>query len=672
MSLSRFRVTCVVGVVAALAFSLTASTASAAAAQGVELQDFGVSPAVADLGPSASSDSSGGAARLNPLGSSPRPGTRGTGEGASSPSDPLAARGSATARTPAPSAVFDGSSNPFACGTCSPPDTTGDVGPNHYVQVVNATKVAIYNKAGTLLEPAFDLSTLFSSGSCSTSNDGDPQVLYDSIADRWLLAQFVLNGGGGPFFLCFAISQTPDPTGAYFTYAFSTPELPDYFKVGVWPNGYYVSDNESTYTAYAFDRAKMLAGDPTASGVRFPGQTNLLLPADVDGPRTPGSGDPGLFYTFKDSSFPDHGVPTDRIELFAFSPNFATPASSTFTSAGSFDVAPFTYTVCGFFNLSCIPQAGTAEKVDAVSEWPMQRLAYRRFGDHQALVGNFTVGGGSASPGAAPRWFELRNTGAAWSLFQEGTYDPGSGLNRFMGSTALDVQGDLALGYSASSSTAFPSIRYATRAPGDPAGTLGAEQVMKAGGGSQTSLGDRWGDYSSMTVDPADDCTFWYTNQYYSTTSLNSWKTAIGNFKVPGCADTDHDGIADAQDACPTTPDLNTTDGCPPNNFTIGKKKLNKKKGTATIQVTVPGAGELALSGKSLKPQRPAHARSGASKPVSAAGTFKLKVVAKGKAKKQLKKKGKAKVKPKITFTPTGGLSNTETTKVKLKRKRKR
>ena len=117
-----------------------------------------------------------------------------------------------------------------------------------------------------------------------------------------------------------------------------------------------------------------------------------------------------------------------------------------------------------------------------------------------------------------------------------------------------------------------------------------------------------------MTVDPADDCTFWYTNQYYSTTSLNSWKTAIGNFKVPGCADTDHDGIADAQDACPTTPDLNTTDGCPPNNFTIGKKKLNKKKGTATIQVTVPGAGKLTLSGKSLKPQRPAHARSGASK----------------------------------------------------------
>ena len=167
----------------------------------------------------------------------------------------------------------------------------------------------------------------------------------------------------------------------------------------MWPNGYHVSDSESTYTAYAFDRAKMLAGDPTASGVRFPGQTNLLLPADVDGPRTPGSGDPGLFYTFKDSSFPDPGVPTDRIELFAFSPNFATPASSTFTSAGSFDVAPFTYTVCGFFNLSCIPQAGTAEKVDAVSEWPMQRLAYRRFGDHQALVGNFTVGGGSCIAG---------------------------------------------------------------------------------------------------------------------------------------------------------------------------------------------------------------------------------------------------------------------------------
>ena len=227
-----------------------------------------------------------------------------------------------------------------------------------------------------------------------------------------------------------------------------------------------MADNESTYTAYAFDRAKMLAGDPTASGVRFPGQTNLLIPVDVDGPRTPGSSD-RLPLHLQGRQLPRPGVPTDRIELFAFSPSFVTPPTSTFTPEDTLHVTSFTYTVCGFFNFNCIPQAGTAQKVDAVSEWPMQRLAYRRFGDHEALVGNFTVGGGSASPGAAPRWFELRNTGAAWSLFQEGTYDPGSGLNRFMGSTALDARQPRAR-LSASSSTAFPSIRYATRAPAIP------------------------------------------------------------------------------------------------------------------------------------------------------------------------------------------------------------
>jgi hypothetical protein len=541
--------------------------------------------------------------------------------------------------------------------------------------MVNSTKVAIFNKSGTPLAPAFNLSTLFT-GPCGAGDDGDPVVLYDSIADRWLLSQF-FDAGGGSFHLCFAISQTPNPLGAYHLYDFVTPEFPDYFKVGVWPNGYYVGTNESTYTAYAFDRAKMLAGDPSASGVRFAGQNNFLLPADVDGVRTPGATEGGLFYTFKDDAF--HGGGGDRVELFQLNPNFASPASSTFATIATLPLAPFTYTVCGFFDLSCIPQSGTLEQVDAVSEWPMHRFPYRGFGDHQALVGNFTVGGGSASadlppgPGAAIRWFELRNTGSGWTLFQQGTYDPGDGLNRFMGSIAIDVEGNIGLGYSASSSSTFPSIRYATRAPGDPAGTLGADQVLQAGGGSQTSTFDRWGDYSAMSVDPSDSCTFWYTNEFYPATSTNSWNTAIGNFKAPSCADTDNDGVANGADACPTTPDLTTANGCPSNEFTIGNKKRNKKKGTATIAVTVPGAGTLTLKGNGLKKQRPSRAANArATKPVGAAGTLKLKVVPKGKTKKKLKKKGKAKVKPKITYTPTGGLANTKTTKVKLKKKRKK
>ncbi|MDX6583249.1 MAG: hypothetical protein QOI10_2433 [Solirubrobacterales bacterium] len=650
---------------------LVAASASAASKPTViHAQGFGVSKPVRGLGPSDGASPGRPIGRVNPLAGEGDAGVRATRNRGSVPVDPLAAdSGAAGSRTPAPGPVFEGMSNPFACGGCTPPDTNGDVGPNNYVQVVNATKVAIYNKTGTLLTPAFELSSLFPAGPCNPDNDGDPNIEYDPIADRWVLAQFKDDGGPGPFHMCFAVSRTPDPAGAYFTYDFPTPEFPDYFKVGVWPSGYYVSTNESTYTAYALDRAKMLAGDPTATAVRFPGQSNFLMPADVDGVRDPASTDGGLFYTFKDDVF--HGGGPDRIELFQLTPNFASPPG-TFAMIGSFPVTPYTYTVCGFFDLSCIPQSGTAQMVDAVSEWPMQRFTYRQFGDHAALVGDFTVGGGSASadspagPGAAIRWFELRNTGAGWGLFQEGTYDPGGGLNRFMGSISIDVEGNIGLGYSASSSSAFPSIRYATRAPTDPAGAMGSEQVMEAGTGSQTSTFDRWGDYSAMSVDPSDQCTFWYTNEFYPVTSVNAWHTAIGNFKVPSCADADKDGVADNSDACPTVADLTTADGCPSNGFTIGKKKVNKKKGTATVTVSVPGAGELKLSGKDLKSQRPASA----AKPVGAAGNFKLKVIPKGKTKKKLKQKGKAKVTAKITFTPTGGLAATQSAKVKLKRKK--
>ena len=435
--------------------------------------------------------------------------------------------GSADARTPAPSLVFEGTSNPDGCGGCTPPDTTGDVGPNDYVQVVNSTKVAIYAKDGTLKMPIFNLSTVFTSGYCSTSDTGDPQVLYAELADRWLLAQFTDSDQ-----LCFAISQTPDPAGAYFTYAFAMPSFPDYFKVGVWPTGYYVSTNEATYAAYAFDRTKMLAGDQSASVIGFPGETNFMLPADVDGSLAP-SPQGGLFYTFKDDSFVGHGGGVDRIEVFQLTPDFVTPGNSTFTTVATIPISSFTYTICGFFNFDCIPQPGTASGLDALSEWPMQRFAYRRFAGHESLVGNFTVNEGAGRAGI--RWFELRDTGSGYSLFQEGTWAPDDGLNRWMGSIAMDGDGNIALGYSVSSSTVFPGIRYATRNPSDPPGTLQDEQTMVDGGGSQTSIANRWGDYSAMSVDPSRDCDFWYTNEFYPATSEKDWHTAIGTFRDPTC-----------------------------------------------------------------------------------------------------------------------------------------
>jgi hypothetical protein len=482
--------------------------------------------------------------RINPLSGEPDSGERGTWTRGIPPTDPLAMLSqNEAAGTPPLDLRFNGVANPFACGGCSPPDTNGDVGRKHYIQIVNATKVAIFNKSGALLKPPFDLGSLWPSGRC-TNNAGDPVVVFDEIANRWLLSQFAF-----PSHLCFAISTTPNPLGAYHLYTFDVGEFPDYFKVGVWPNGYYVSANESTYTAYAFDRTKMLAGDNTASFIKFTGETNFLLPADVDGSALPTGG--GLFYTFKDDEF--HGG-RDRLELFRLTPNFAT-GTGTFNRIKSIPVTPFTYTVCGFFNFDCIPQKDTIQRVDAVSEWPMHRFAYRRFGARQELVGNFTVGGGTGDAGAAIRWFELRNTGGGWTLFQEGTQDLGDGHDRFMGSIAMDKDGNIALGYSVSSSTLFPSIRYATRTPGDALGTMGSEMMLvrdtaaapgdapgtlslertlKRGQGSQTAS-NRWGDYSAMSVDPTTGCQFWYTNEYYSPSSASDWKTAVGAFTVPSC-----------------------------------------------------------------------------------------------------------------------------------------
>lgn len=489
---------------------------------------YALSPPARDLGPDV-----GGLTlereinpRHNPLAFEPDMGQRGTWDRDNVPTDPLIVYSQNSNQTPGLDFDFEGTGNPTGCGSCSPPDTVGDVGLNHYIHMVNATKVAIFDKAGTLLNTPFDLGSLWTSGNC-TGNAGDPIVLYDSLADRWLLSQFAFSSH-----MCIAISQTADPLGSYHLYTFNVGSFPDYFKFGVWPDAYYMSANESSYTAYAFDRAKMLTGDPTATFQKFTGQSNLLLPADVDGPTPPPVGAPGLFYTFKDDSF--HGG-ADRLELFALDVDWVTPGNTTFTLINTIPITSYTYTPCGFFNFNCLRQQGTAQRLDAIAEWPMFRFPYRNFGAHQALVGNFTIGGGAGDVGAAIRWFELRNDGSGWALYQEGTHDPGDGHDRAVGSIAMDQAGNIALGYTVSSSTMFPAIRYATRLASDPLGTLQAEAVLINGSGAQTAS-NRWGDYSAMGIDPANDCSFWYTNEYYQFSSANrEWKTRVGVFTIPGC-----------------------------------------------------------------------------------------------------------------------------------------
>lgn len=444
--------------------------------------------------------------------------------------DPLLRRVRANpGRTPEVNFTFQG----LSINGGVPPDTVGDVGPNHYVQMVNV-QFAIFNKSGTMLAGPTNINQLWQGqgNDCENNNQGDPIVLYDRLADRWLLSQFIGNDPGITNGLCFAISQTSDPTGQYFLYQFNTTEFPDYFKVGVWPDAYYVSANEGGvvgYTAYALDRTNMLQGNVARPFIKFTGQNNLLLPSDLDGATPPPAGSPGYFYTFKDVDF--HGVPEDRLELFALQADFDTPANSTFNMITALPVTEFTYTVCGFFNLDCIPQPNVAQKLDALSEWPMYRFQYRNFGGHETLVGNFAIDVGTDQSGI--RWFELRKSGAGnWTLYQEGTHAPDTD-HRWTGSVALDKAGNMALGYSVSSATTFPSIRYATRLAGDPLGTLQQEATLFAGTASQDGVA-RWGDYSSMNVDPADDCTFWYTNEYIDP-NTGSWTTRVGAFKVPSC-----------------------------------------------------------------------------------------------------------------------------------------
>ncbi|MFZ6027010.1 MAG: Kelch repeat-containing protein [Chloroflexota bacterium] len=444
--------------------------------------------------------------------------------------DPLAANGLNARNAPTPLINFDGQGD---FNLYAPPDTTGDVGPNHFVQMVNV-ETAIYDKTGTLLDQ-FTNDQLWdgTGGVCEANNDGDPIVLYDDMADRWLLSQFAVPAGSEA--MCFAISMTNDPTGSYYLYEFPMPDFPDYPKIGVWPDGYYLGTNTgypNQYYAHVFDRVAMLSG-AAATRQSVGGQANFLMPADADGALPPPAGSPGVFYTFFDGGYPNHPAGVDRLAIFEFDIDWATPANTTFTLAQEIPIADFNYTTCGFFVRDCVPQLGTTMHLDAVDPWPMARLQYRNLAQYEAMVGNFTVDV-TGTDQSGIRWFELRKQGADWQLHQEGTFAPDANY-RFMGSIAMDGSGNIALGYSVSSASMYPSIRYTVHAYSDPLGTMQAESELMAGAGSQTNT-QRWGDYSAMVVDPTDDCTFWLTNEYHDSPNTGfSWDTRIGAFRVPSC-----------------------------------------------------------------------------------------------------------------------------------------
>jgi Malectin domain/Carboxypeptidase regulatory-like domain/Kelch motif/Viral BACON domain len=478
-------------------------------------------------------------------------------------SDPVVQSTMPSPGMPSPILNFDGIPFPGVVCNCAPPDTNGEVGLTQYVQIVNEGFQVFDKTTGIEQAPAVAISSLWTGfgGLCEFNGFGDPVVVYDQLANRWVITQFA--GAGLPITdQCIAVSTGSDALGTYALYGFHmTDDFYDYPKFGVWPDAYYASANIFNASgtaflgpqAYAFDRDAMLAGDPATfiAAPRGGSGDDSYMPADLDGLVGPPAGAPNPYVSI--------GVlPTWPVHRFHV--DFDNPGASTFDLVGTLTPAPFTPNFAG------IPQLGTGDQLDPLSDRGMFRNAYRNFGDHESLTGNITVSSGGV---AGIRWFEVDNATSGTPAFtQQGTYQPDS-TYRWMGSVAMDGNSNLALGYSASSSAIFPQIRYAGRLAGDPPGTLGqAEEHLFDGTGSQLDTVSRWGDYSDMTVDPVDDCTFWYTQEYYETTSSFNWRTRIGNFKFPTCT------------AAPT----GTLEG------TVTDSVTNQPISGATIEVTPLGA----------------------------------------------------------------------------------
>jgi len=427
-----------------------------------------------------------------------------------------------------------------------PPDTNGAVGPNHYIQIVN-TEFAIWDKQGNLLSGGVHINQLWSSTPndlCFQNDNGDPVVLYDQLADRWVISQFAVPNGfqGRPTAECVAVSRTGDPVnGGWLLYDFAVNVNHDYPKMSVWPDAYYLTSQQGysggVLNAIALDRNNMIAGNAAGFQAFTVGTpTVILLPSDVTGPAPP-AGTPAFLVRPIDGTI--FGG-SDRIEIYAFHVDWTMPINSNVTLLQTLTPAAFSSGLCSPGNLfdDCVPQPGTSQKLESLNVWPMGPLQYRNFGSYETLVFNHTVNAGtSGSPLAAPRWVQLQRTsGGSWFINQEQTFSPDTTTWRWMGSAAMDQAGDMALGYSASSGSLTPEVRYVGRLASDPLGQMTTtESTMVSGLSSQGGV-DRWGDYTAIRVDPTDGCTFWYTNEFLlGGGNSGLWGTQVGAFRFPTC-----------------------------------------------------------------------------------------------------------------------------------------
>jgi hypothetical protein len=485
------------------------------------------------------------------------------------------------------------------CG-CYPPDTNGDVGTTQYVQTVNLT-FAVYSKTGSTLYGPAATNTIWSGfgGACQTTNDGDPVVQWDPLASRWVISQFAFpNGtGNGPYDECVAVSQTNDATGSWYRYDFniSNTLMDDYPKMGVWPDAYYFTFNDFDHggpftgaTVTALDRNAMINGQ-AATTVQFVLGTAFggMLPSDMDGSTAPPVGSPNYVVQFDDDAA---GYPQDQLEVWQFHVDWTTPANSTFTSGGNIATAAFDS------NQPNIPQKG-GPALESLTDRLMYRLAYRNFGDHEAMVLNHTVNSNGAGL-AGFRWYELRRTGGNWSIFQQSTYAPDA-ENRWMGSIAMDKKGNIAAGYSFANGSTYASIGYGGRLASDPANSFTMESTVLSGTGAQTGSAVRWGDYSNISVDPTDDCTFWYTSEYILTTGQVSWRTHVASFQYPSC------NVAQQP---PSIANFTPTSGSPGTPVTVNGSGFT---GTSAVKFNGTAAGYTVNSDTKITATVPSNATSG-------------------------------------------------------------
>ena len=450
--------------------------------------------------------------------------------------------------------------------TGAPPDTTLAVGPNHVIAWVNS-QYAIFSKTGTLQTGPVNGNTLFTGlgNVCETTNRGDPILQYDRLADRWILSQFAFNVSGGlpaaPYMQCIAVSTSNNPAGTYFRYSVSfgstSPNgFNDYGKLGVWPDGYYIGYNifggspagiNTGAGLCVSDRVKMLAGDPTATTlcapVAFYAGGAAFLPADLDGTTLPSDTSQGGIF-MRVSNVP-------ALRIMKLKPNFAA-GTVTLTdgfggASGSFVNLPLPATTfaCNGSGGTCIEQPGTTTLLDTLGSRLMYRLAFRNRGGVESMVVTHSVDPDGSSPrDATLRWYEIRNplgnpadpvVANRPVIFQNGTYDPGSTGDRWMGSIAMDGAGNMMIGYSVANAGAGlkPSIAVAGREVGDAVNTLQSEILALTGTGAQNGGLSRWGDYTTIQVDPSDDRTFWFIGQYLSADGSFNWRTRIVSYAFP-------------------------------------------------------------------------------------------------------------------------------------------